>query len=63
VLQRISLTTVDLVEPGDKGAAAGPSTAAVRTWARSAGLSVPDRGRLRPEIWSAWQEAHPTQPD
>lgn len=36
-----------------------PTTAEVRAWARDAGLSVPDRGRLRPEIWSAWQEANP----
>jgi hypothetical protein len=63
VLQRISPTTVELAEPGGKDAAAGPSTASVRAWARSAGLSVPDRGRLRPEIWSAWQKAHPAQAD
>lgn len=36
----------------------GPSTAAVRAWAREAGLPVPDRGRLRPEIWQAWREAN-----
>jgi hypothetical protein len=35
-----------------------PSTAEVRTWARSAGLDVPDRGRLRPEVWQAWREAN-----
>jgi hypothetical protein len=35
-----------------------PSTAEVRAWARSTGLDVPDRGRLRPEIWNAWQQAH-----
>jgi hypothetical protein len=35
-----------------------PSTAEVRTWARSAGLDVTDRGRLRPEILTAWREAH-----
>jgi hypothetical protein len=40
--------------------ASGPSTAEVRSWARSAGLEVPDRGRLRPEIWQAWREAHPS---
>jgi hypothetical protein len=28
------------------------------TWARRAGLDVPDRGRLRPEIWNAWRTAH-----
>lgn len=37
-----------------------PSTAEVRAWARTAGLDVPDRGRLAPPIWAAWQAAHPT---
>lgn len=36
-----------------------PATADVRAWARSMGLEVPDRGRLRPEIHQAWREAHP----
>jgi len=36
----------------------GPSTAEVRAWARANGLSVPDRGRLRPEIHLAWQNTH-----
>ena len=35
-----------------------PTTAEVRAWARSAGLDVPDRGRLRPEVWAAYREAH-----
>lgn len=35
-----------------------PSTAEVRAWARQQGLSVPDRGRLAPEIWTAWRAAH-----
>lgn len=35
-----------------------PSTAEVRLWALTAGLPVSDRGRLRPEIWQAWREAH-----
>ncbi|GAB7002562.1 hypothetical protein JCM18899A_00330 [Nocardioides sp. AN3] len=34
-----------------------PSTAEVRAWARAAGLAVPDRGRLRPEVWDAWRAA------
>jgi hypothetical protein len=38
--------------------AAEPTTAEVRAWARSAGLTVPDRGRLRPEIWAAYRQAH-----
>jgi len=39
--------------------APGPSTGEVRAWARAAGLAVPGRGKLRPEIWTAWQAAHP----
>jgi hypothetical protein len=35
-----------------------PSTAEVRAWARLEGLPVPDRGRLRPEVWKAWHTAH-----
>ncbi|HST83889.1 MAG TPA: ERCC4 domain-containing protein [Kineosporiaceae bacterium] len=42
----------------DAGSAPQPSTAEVRTWARQAGVAVPDRGRLRPEIWTAFREAH-----
>ena len=34
-----------------------PSTADVRTWARAHGLDVPDRGRLRPEIWEAFRSS------
>lgn len=50
-------------DPGRTGlagapAAPAPSTAQVRAWARSAGLEVSDRGRLRPEIWRSWREAH-----
>ncbi|WP_295697536.1 ERCC4 domain-containing protein [Lapillicoccus sp.] len=37
---------------------APPPTAQVRAWARAAGIPVPDRGRLRPEVWGAWQDAH-----
>jgi ERCC4 domain len=38
------------------------SAAEVRAWARSTGMPVSDRGRLRPEVWSAWQEAHTDLP-
>jgi ERCC4 domain-containing protein len=34
-----------------------PSTAEVRAWARAAGLAVPGRGKLRPEVWAAWRAA------
>ena len=41
----------------DLGAAptAEPSTAEVRAWARSQGIEVPDRGRLRPEVWARYR--------
>lgn len=35
------------------------TTAEVRAWARAAGLEVPDRGRLRPEVWQRYRDAHP----
>jgi hypothetical protein len=35
-----------------------PSTAQVRAWARSEGIDVPDRGRLRPEVWERYRAAH-----
>lgn len=47
-----------LSEIDDAPPAPEPSTAEVRAWARQQGLSVPDRGRLAPDIWSAWREAH-----
>lgn len=37
---------------------AEPSVAEVRAWARANGLEVSDRGRLRPEILTAYREAH-----
>lgn len=39
-------------------AAPEPSTSELRVWARSAGISVSDRGRLRPEVVQAWRQAH-----
>lgn len=57
-LQRISNARVDIAVPPTDG----PSTAEVRTWARGAGLPVPDRGRLRPEVWQAGRDAHPSSP-
>jgi hypothetical protein len=39
--------------------APGPSTSEVRAWARDHGFPVPDRGRLRPEVWEAFTAAHP----
>jgi hypothetical protein len=43
-------------------AAPGPSTAEVRAWARANGITVPDRGRLRPEVLGAWHKAHQPPP-
>ncbi len=34
-----------------------PATSEVRAWARVKGITVPDRGRLRPDIWQAWRDA------
>lgn len=51
-LQRVSQVNV-----ATRPASAEPSTADVRAWARSAGLTVPDRGRLHPDIWQAWRDA------
>ncbi|GAA2545402.1 hypothetical protein GCM10010409_20340 [Mycolicibacterium diernhoferi] len=59
-LQRISDARVDIATPAPP--AEGPSTAEVRAWARAAGLPVPDRGRLRPEVWQSWRDAHPSTP-
>ena len=35
-----------------------PTTAEVRAWARREGLSVSDRGRLPPPIWTAFRDAN-----
>jgi hypothetical protein len=45
----------ELVEAGPL-AEPEPTTAQVRAWAREQGIPVPDRGRLRPEIWAAYRE-------
>ena len=54
-------TVPDLVLPGAP-MQPEPSVAEVRAWARTASLDVPDRGRLRPEIWTAWRTAHQAAP-
>ncbi|MPZ26103.1 MAG: hypothetical protein GEV12_06545 [Micromonosporaceae bacterium] len=41
---------------------AEPTAAQVRAWARHFGFTVSARGRLRPEIWTAYHEAHPGDP-
>jgi hypothetical protein len=42
---------------GDAPAGPPPSARALRAWARANGIEVPDRGRLRPEVYRAWTEA------
>ena len=38
-----------------------PEAAKVRAWAREHGMDVPQRGKLRAEIWAAWRMAHPVE--
>jgi len=38
-----------------------PSTRELRAWARAQGISVPDRGRLRPEVMQAWRDSRATR--
>jgi ERCC4-type nuclease len=52
---------VDSVEPVTAAQIVSPPTAEVRAWARSAGLAVPDRGRLRSEVLQAWRDEHQDQ--
>src|SRR5438128_2511708 len=48
----------DDTEIAAASAAPDPTTAELRAWARAPGLTVPDHGRLRPEVWHAWRGAH-----
>jgi len=45
----------EVPEPVKPTVVAGPSTAEIRAWALAHGLSVADRGRLRPDVVAAWQ--------
>ncbi|MEV1000046.1 histone-like nucleoid-structuring protein Lsr2 [Nonomuraea sp. NPDC050202] len=49
----------EITRPSDQQ----PTASRVRAWAREQGLSVADRGRLRPEIWEAWHAAAGTLPE
>ena len=49
---------IDTTETATTPDVASPSTAKVRAWARAAGIAVTERGRLHPDIWQAWREAH-----
>ncbi|MER5771606.1 Dam family site-specific DNA-(adenine-N6)-methyltransferase [Streptomyces sp. NPDC001985] len=42
-----------------RGGETAPAASEVRAWARRAGLDVPARGRIRPEIMAAWHAANP----
>lgn len=44
------------------GQSRSPSTREVRAWAREQGMSVSDRGRLRPDVLTAWHHAHTASP-
>lgn len=57
-LQRISAASIPITELDQATTAPAPTTAEVRSWARATGLAVPDRGRLRPDIWQAWHDAN-----
>ena len=54
-LARMGIEEEDRLDPQS---APEPSTAEVRAWARSVGLEVTERGRLRPEVLAAWREVH-----
>ncbi len=57
IVDRVGIP-VEATETATARETASPSTAEVRAWARSAGLAVQDRGRLHPDIWQAWRDAH-----
>lgn len=57
-LHRISAASIPITELDQATTAPAPTTAEVRSWARATGLAVPDRGRLRPDIWQAWHDAN-----
>lgn len=54
-LPAAEVTGTDHELPADEAPEVLPSTAELRVWARSRGIAVPDRGRLRPEILTAWR--------
>jgi hypothetical protein len=54
-------TPIKVAAASDVGVS--PTAAHVRAWARSAGLDVSARGRLRPDVWAAYRQAHPDGSD
>jgi hypothetical protein len=59
--ERAALPLVDSLQRAGPVPAPGPTTAEVRAWALRNGYDVPDRGRLRPEIWDAFRERRPAE--
>lgn len=57
--ERLPDPTSELATAPSAPARPGPTTAEVRAWARRHDIVVPDRGRLRPEIWQRFRDAHP----
>jgi len=45
-------------DPAPATTAPPVTTAEVRAWARAHGVDVPDRGRLRPEVWQRYRDRH-----
>jgi hypothetical protein len=58
-VERAALPLFDTLEPAGPVPAPEPTTAEVRAWALRHGYSVPDRGRLKPEIWEAFRADRP----
>ena len=57
-IQRIAPAIAAATAFADAPVAPEPATGEVRAWARSQGITVPDRGKLRPGVWDAWRAAH-----
>ena len=53
----------DALVPAGPVTAPAATTAEVRAWAQSQGIEVPDRGRLRAEVWEAFRGASESTPD
>lgn len=57
-IERIGDTATSTSGIANAPQAPEPTTAEVRAWARHHNITVPDRGKLRPDIWHAWRAAH-----
>jgi hypothetical protein len=53
-IQRIAAMPAQL----DRPPAPSPSVAEIRAWARTVGITVPDRGKLPAHVHEAWLAAH-----